>query len=131
MISIDRKMISAIQKLTDSFHDELHFDSASSSLQVIQYYREVLISLLIDMLPEEAEESIERLIGLGYLRKVSRWYGGYSFCMTPALKHRRAFWWDAFSKKFWGGFVSGLISGIIITTIGGLLLSFLRVKLGI
>lgn len=131
MIHVDRKVIRAILSLTNNYHDEMTLDSTSSAILLIRNNLNIINSVPVHTAAEDVSESIERLIDLGYLRVSRRWLGGYSFCMTSLLKHRKAFWWDSFSKKFWGGFISGLVSGIIVTVLGGLLLSFLRAKMGI
>lgn len=131
MIKNDRKIIKAVLKLTDNYHDELTLDGQSALLIHIHNYREVLNSIPVKMSREDAIESIERLLDNGFLRKYNAWSGGYSFTMTSLLKHRHAFWWDRFTTKFIGGFVLGLISGIIVTVIGGLLLAYIRLKVGI
>ena len=131
MIRIDRKVIRAILSLTNNYHDELILDSKTPAILLVQNYRDVISSASVNASLEDITESVTRLVDQGYLRVSRKWMGGYSFCMTSLLKHRRAFWWDSFSRKFWGGFVSGLISGIIVTVFGGLLLSFLRATMGI
>lgn len=131
MIRIDRKVISAILKLTNNYSDEMTVDRDSSSVLLIRNHHDVLARVPVNVSHEDLEESILRLLDLGMLRKRVGWFGGFSFSMTSRLKHRHAFWFDSFTRKFWGGFFSGLISGILITVLGGLLLSYLQVKLGI
>ena len=131
MISVDRKVVSAILKLTNNYHDEMTTDSTSSSILLIRNTHEVINSASVNASSEDVSEAINRLIDKGYLRVVQRWYGGFSFSMTSLMKHRHAFWWDGFTKRFWAGFVAGIFSGIIVTVLGGLLLAYLRVKLGI
>lgn len=131
MIRIDRKVISAILKLTNNYSDEMTVDRDSSSILRIQNHHDVLARVPVNVSHEDLEESILRLLELDMLRKRAGWYGGFSFSMTSRLKHRHAFWFDSFTRKFWGGFFSGLISGILITVLGGLLLSYLQVRLGI
>lgn len=120
MIKSDRIIIKAVLKLTDNYHDEMTLDKKSSLLLHIRNYREVLNSIPLKVSREDAVESIERLLDRGLLRKCNRWNGGYSFTMTSLLKHRRAFWWDDFTKKFWGGFWIGFATAVataIVTAI--------------
>lgn len=131
MISVDRKVVSAILKLTNNYHDEMTTDSTSSSILLIRNIHEVINSASVNASSEDVSEAINRLIDKGYLRVVQRWYGGFSFSMTSLMKHRHAFWWDGFTKRFWAGFVAGIFSGIIVTVLGELLLAYLRAKLGI
>ena len=131
MIKTEREIIKAIFKLTNSYNDELCYYQESSALAIIEDYHNIINSVHIDISPDEAIENIQMLINSGHLRIVNRWLGGFSFSMTALLKHRMAFWWDSFTSKFIGGFILGLISGIISTVIGGLLLAYIRLKLGI
>lgn len=67
-----------------------------------------------------------RLNDLGYI-KLSAILGEMYFFVTPKMNHWLQFFFDSFSKKFLGGF----LTGITVTVIGGLLLAYVRVKLGI
>lgn len=131
MIRIDRKVLRAVRRLTDNYHDEMRIDAGSSSIQLVRDYHQVVNSIHIDYSYEDILEAVHRLTDAGYLKISKRMYGGFFFCMTSLLKHRRAFWWDSFTKKFWCGFAAGILSGVIITVLGGLLLSYLRAKWGI
>lgn len=130
MISIDRKVAAAVLRLTKSYDDEILCDS--TSFHIVRNYRPVGQSVPVPVSTSAVYASLDRLMDAGYLRLSQKMFGGnFYFCITPRLLHRKAFWLDDFTKRFWGGFVAGLISGILITVIGGLLLAFLRSVLGI
>ena len=124
MIKYDRKIISAVLKLTDNYHDELTIGYNPSSLLLIRNISEVINRVPLDISEDDAEESVGRLIDAGLLRVGRKWLGGFSFCMTSRLKHRHAFWWDSFSKKYIAGFVSGVLvtvaAGVLVHLITGL-----------
>lgn len=121
MIAADRKIVSAVLKLTDNYHDELAIGHDPSSLLLLRGNRDIVKSAPLKLSVEDADEAVHRLVSAGLLRIKSKWYGGYSFCMTSQLKHRHAFWWDSFAKTYIGGF----ISGVAVTVVGGLILHFL------
>lgn len=112
MIKTDRKIISAVLKLTDNYHDQMTIGYNPSSLLLIRNISDVIKGIQLSISEEDAEESVRRLIDAGLLRKEAEWSGGYSFCMTSRLKHRHAFWFDAFAKRFWAGFAVGVITAV-------------------
>ena len=120
MITADRKIVSAVLKLTDNYHDEMAIGHDPSSLLLLRGHREIVKSVPLSIPTEDADEAVQRLVSADLLRIKSKWYGGYSFCMTSRLKHRHAFWWDSFSKKY----IAGFISGVATTVVAGLILHF-------
>lgn len=124
MIRTDRKLIAAVLKLTDNYHDEITIGHDPSSLLLVRNINEVVNAVPLSISVEDARESVERLIDSGLLRVSTKWMGGFSFTMTSRLKHRHAFWWDSFSKKFIAGFISGFLvsvaSGVALHFITGL-----------
>ena len=126
MISIDRKIVRAILRLTDNYHDEMAYDPSTRSLALIDgNYHPTSRQVPVDVPSEDVRESIQRLVDKGYLVKTAGWIGGYAFRMTSLLKHRRAFWLDRFTKKFWGGFVFGVITGATAALVGEFLIRLL------
>ena len=122
MIRVDRKVCHDIMKVTDKynvsilFHPDLggyckwhgtHPDSP-----------EVVPSVQIEEIPS----ALDRLISRGMIEKVIGVNGhGMIFRIRPELLHAKAFWFDSFSKKFIGGFVSGILT----TVVSSLILHFL------
>lgn len=121
MIKTDRKIVSAVLKLTDNYHDELAIGREPTSLLLINNLHKVVKSVRLSISAEDADESVKRLIDAGLLRIGTKRYGWYSFHMTSRLKHRHAFWWDSFSKRY----IAGFISGVVTTVVSGLILHFL------
>lgn len=121
MIRSDRKIISAVLKLTDNYHDEMAIGHDPSSLLLVKKLRTVIKCVPLSISEEDADESVKRLVDAGLLRVKTQWSGGYSFCMTSRLKHRYAFWWDSFSKKY----IAGFVSGVITTVAAGVLAHFI------
>lgn len=131
MIRIDKRVASATLKLTKNYSDEIEYRSETGNLNLMSGYHDVVKSVHLKDRPQDVEEAIERLVQKGYLRISKTYMGGYMFSVTSRLNHRFAFFWDDFTKKFWCGYISGIISGIIVTVIGGLLLAYVRSLLGI
>lgn len=121
MIKTDRKVVAAVLKLTNNYHDELAIGHDPTSIVLMNGLHEVIKSVRLKISAEDADESVKRLIDRGLLRIGSKGYGWYSFYMTSRLKHRHAFWWDSFSKRY----IAGFISGVVTTVVSGLILHFL------
>lgn len=130
MISIDKRVLKAISKLTSDYDQRIYYKAHSDRFVLVHNASEPEVSISPRVPPAEISASIHRLTSSGYIKSVGA-YGGFYFVITPKLVHRRAFWLDDFSKKFWGGYFAGLISGILVTVIGGLILAFLQAALGI
>ena len=62
MIKSDRKIISAVLKLTDNYHDEMTIDRNPSSLLLIKNVGEVIKGVPLSISEEDAHESVKRLI---------------------------------------------------------------------
>ena len=126
MISIDRKITRAILRLTDNYHDEMAYDPSTHSLALVDVnYHPTSRQVPVDVSAEDVRESIQRLVDKGFLVKTASWMGGCAFRMTSLLKHRRAFWLDRFTKKFWGGFITGVITGGAAAFVGEFLIRLL------
>ena len=121
MIRTDRKIIAAVLKLANSYHDEMVLGHDPCSLLLVQNISDVVKQVTLSVSKDDAEESVKRLIDSGLLRIETKWMGGYSFCMTSLLKHRHAFWWDSFSKKY----IAGFISGVATTVAAGVIAHFI------
>ena len=126
MITIDKKVIRAILKLSSSYDQLFDFKTDESVLRLFG----TDVSAKLNFHPAEIYDSLYRLNDLGYIHLINR-EGHIFFEIKPRINHRFAWWLDTFSKRFLFGFVAGVMSGIIITVIGGLLLAYLRAIWGI
>lgn len=132
MISIDRKIASAVLRLTKNYSDEIWYDPETNTFHIVRSGNEPDRFVPVPVPPSEVRESVDRLVAAGWLVVLYKIRGGeFYFRITSRLLHRKAFWLDDFTRKFWGGFVAGLISGMLVTVIGELLIAFLRSVLGI
>ena len=114
MIRIDRKVARAALDLTDSYSTVLVYDPARG-LFIMNTDRTIVPKVPADDIPD----AVERLIEAGFFCNYARCMGGIKmFRITPKLRHRFAFALDSFSKKFFGGFVTG-----VATTVAANLLS--------
>lgn len=120
MIGIDRRVARAILDLSGkSYSAELQYDPSQKTLFLMEDMLTVFNSKRIDLDPDEVNLSIQRLIDKGFLRKTSVFWGGFRFSITPELRHRFAFWLDTFTKKFWGGFLTGVVAGLTANLLTG------------
>ena len=125
MIAIDRKIAKTVLKEAgSSYHVTFLFDGFTPSLFIVPYAGSASSEKEIP-LPVRAEEipgSLDRLFRSGHLKKEKGiMHNGCYFTMTPLLLHRFAFWLDAFTKKFWYGFFSGIATAVA----GGVILHFI------
>ena len=125
MIRSDRRIVAAVLKLTNNYHDELMYCSDTRKLCIVQNFHDIIKSVPIKGDADDVSESLKRLSGIGWLRVESKWLGGYTFCMTSLMKHRRAFWLDSFTKRFWGGFIAGVLTAAAANLISSYALSAL------
>ena len=131
MIKIDEKVAKAALELTKDYNDEIHF-SGDAMLYLRNGYGDVLSSVKLDIPLQDVPASISRLAEKGFFQiRQAFWGGHFCFSITPYLLHRRAFFWDRFTKKFWGGFAVGVAAGVMSTVVGGLLTACIRSRLGI
>jgi len=120
VIAIDRKVARAALKLSKrSYSANLLYDPAQKTLFLVSDPKEVLDSALVSLTPEEVSSSIARLMQKGYFVKKAGYWGGFTFGIMPELRHRFAFWLDAFTKKFWGGFFTGVITAVTANLLSG------------
>lgn len=131
MIRYDRKMAKAALKLTKDYRDILALSNDRTKLELVSKSGNNIPSVRTGVPASEAAFSIKRLADRGLFSIDAYVLGDQYFRITPFLVHRFAFWFDTFSKRFIGGYVAGVISGIIITVVGGLLSTYIRLRLGI
>lgn len=127
MIRSDRKVAGAALKLTRDYSKALSLDS--SGVLCLCDSPDKAIALKIPV--QDALEAVDRLVAKGYFRIHTKYWGGYSFTITSYLNHRFAFFWDRFTRKFLFGYIAGIVSGVIVTVLGGLISAYLRVRWGI
>ena len=131
MLKTDRKLKNAIVKLKPLPGDEICYNPKAGQLQIIQNYHDIIRFVPFDVPEQLVPGSIQRLIDAGFLVISEKFNGGFYFSITDLFILRNEYWWDNFSHKFIFGYITGIISGIIVTVIGGLLLAYIRLKLGI
>lgn len=117
MIRIDRKIARLVIRESGKRYDTIFlFDGSTPKLFIVPYVgsSDPIRSVDIAVPQQDIPESINRLTASGHLKKESGiMHNGSYFSMTPLLLHRYAFWIDAFTKKFWYGFLSGVITSVV------------------
>ena len=131
MFFIDFAISNAVLKCTSNYHDAMTIDALSCDILLLDSSFRALKIVRTKVDHDDAIEAVNRLIESGRLRIDRKWDGGFSFCMTSLLKHRKLVLLELFTQRFLCGFVAGVISGVIITVVGELLLACIRLKLGI
>ena len=129
MIKTDRKLKNTIVKFKPSMNDYMIYDINSHEIHIVRpsELRETIRSTPVNIPSEQVNDSIQRLIEAGYLRISQKVMNGYFFSITSRFVLRHEFAIESFSKKFWGGFFSGIVTSVI----GGLLLLLIQGILGI
>lgn len=123
MISIDRKVSRDILKVTKDYNVKILFDPALGGFSIWHMSHPDKVECVPSVSIAEVPGALERLEERGMIKKTQGiWGGGMIFHITPELLHAKAFWWDRFSKKFWGGFVAGVVASVA----SGLILHFLQ-----
>lgn len=123
MISIDRKVIRDILKVTKDYNVKILFDPALGGFAPWNMSHPDKAERAPSVPISEVSGALKRLEECGMIQKVQgTWNGGMVFRITPELLHAKAFWWDRFSKKFWGGFATGIVASVI----AGLILHILQ-----
>lgn len=120
MIRYDRKTCKDILKLTDKYDDLVIFDPDIGGYCNFDSDNQEEAEVKPSIPVSEVTGALHRLEERGMIKKISgTWSGGMVFSITPELLHAKAFWWDRFSKRFLGGFVSGLVVGITANLLTG------------
>ena len=123
MLLIDWRLAKTALKLTNNYSDRFKFSPDDCTLQLMQDYHTIVKSLPVPIKPFDVPAAIDRLIDSGYFCISARMLGDRFYSITPKLNHRYAFWLDAFTKNFLGGF----ITGVLVTIVG----AFVKTLLGI
>ena len=122
MIRIDRKTCRDILSLTKSYNVDLFFSPDHGGYSYWHSSHPKSIDKTPSINVKEVPDSLSRLAKQGLIKKIQGIMGGgMIFRITPELLHYKAFWFDRFTKKFFGGFVSG----IAVTVIADLIIRFI------
>ena len=120
MILIDRKVCRDILKTTTDYDDLILFDPELSGYSMWGYTSPEQAKVISSVPVSEVPGSLSRLITRGMIRKFQGISGGgMVFCITPELLHAKAFWWDRFTKRFWGGYALGVITALTANLLTG------------
>lgn len=114
MIRIDRRVCRDILKVSKDYDKSILFATELGGFSVWHGSRPDRVDVMSSVNVSEVPGSLERLIDRGLINKIqSLSGGGMIFTITPELLHAKAFWWDRFTKVFWGGFVIGVVTGLL------------------
>lgn len=126
MIWSDILVASKIHHFSNTYDEQIWVNMESGTFQTVTESHVSPRVLNPKISFQDIPGCLERLESFGYI-KISRVWGGMYFSVTPKLNHWFQFFLDTFSKKFLGGFVTG----IVVTIIGGVATAYIRLKLGI
>ena len=118
MIHIDRKIARSILRHISSYSDFFFYESEADVFFYGENHQE---SFSVPVPSEEVIPSLERLTKAGFLTVSFKLWGVISYSITPKLKHHFAFALDQFTKKFFCGF----LTGVLTTVVGGVILNLL------
>lgn len=126
MISIDRKVSRDILKVTRDYNQKVLFDTSLGGYSIWRMHNTGKIEQTSSVPASEVPGALQRLADRGMIEKVQGIMGGgMIFRIRPELLHARAFWWDRFTKKFWSGYVLGVITALTANLLTGPALSVL------
>lgn len=112
MLLMDWFVARSALKLAPSYDTVLRHQNGTTFFSI--QYEKNLEKAIRFVKSEEIPGSIDRLVNSGYLvNTVNVWGGDHLVQITPKLRHWLAFWLDAFTKKFWAGFFSGVAASLI------------------
>ena len=113
MISIDRKVCRDLLKITTDYNVSLFFDPDLGGYCMWHMHRPDNVEFVSSVPVTEVPGSLQRLEKRNMIKKIQgSMNGAIIFQITPELLHAKAFWWDRVSKRFIGGFVTGVVVGI-------------------
>ena len=111
---IDRKVAKSALKLTRVYDQGIFFDGGQK-LSKVHDAADPEEYLILKIPSQDILPAIERLNEKGYLRLVLRPNRETCvFTITPDLNHFWSFFVDKFTKKFWSGVFTGVLSTILI-----------------
>ncbi|MBQ9027415.1 MAG: hypothetical protein IJ110_01480 [Lachnospiraceae bacterium] len=122
MIRIDKTVAKAALKLSpDGYQTEILYDPDTHELYVgsLADHKQRKASVKINVDPADVPYCFERLAEKGFVKKQD-FYTGSCITVLPKLRHRFAFALDDFSKRYVGGF----ISGVLMTVAAGMILHY-------
>lgn len=113
MLRIDRKVAKSLLKLTRKYSDEIFYSSEKTGFILVHIAADPETSVPFPIPKDEISASLKRLEKANLITVNTRvWGDDLYFSITPELLHYKAFWFDRFSHRFIGGFVTGVIVGI-------------------
>ena len=114
MIHIDKIVARAALKLSPSgYKTQIFYDPDSRELYVgsLADHKVRGASRKISVDPADVPLCFERLAEKGLVLKQD-YFGGSCITVLPKLRHRFAFALDAFTKRYVGGFISGVLTTV-------------------
>lgn len=121
MIRIDHKVCRDILRITNRYDVSIIYDAGLEGFAIWSGCRPE--NVVVPSVPtDDVPGALQRLSDRGVIKKLQGLSGGgMIFRVTPQLRHAKAFWFDQFTKTYFGGFVSGVLA----TVVGGIILHFI------
>ena len=121
MKSLDRKLLKTISRITKSYDDVFYYD-APDLILLPQSSEKRTFNLSFHA--AEVLDSLNRLDRMEYIHLVNR-DGLTGFEICPRINHRFDWWFDEFTKRFWGGFATGVIASLAASYIYDFIMTIL------
>lgn len=116
MIINSLKLIKALKKLNPSTNDYISFDTDTHMLQIIENYHNIVRAYPLKLSRDAYIESINDLASNGYI-EIHKYMGGFFFSILSKFVIRKEYYLEAFTRKFWNGYILGVLSGLSVEAI--------------
>ena len=114
MISIDRKVCRDILAVTSNYSDWILYDPALNGYCFWDGTHPERPSFVSSVVTQETQSALLRIEDAGLIKRMKGITGGgLIFHITAELLHRKAFFFDAITRRFLWGFIAGVSSTLI------------------
>ena len=114
MIRIDRKVCRDILSITSNYSDWILYDPVLNGYCFWDGSHPERASVESSVVTQETRYALQRIENAGLIKRMQGIHGGgLIFHIAPELLHRKAFFFDAITRRFLWGFIAGVSSTLI------------------